>query len=285
MKKTIFVLFFSFILIALSSQADITANYDYPSYAGFEERAEANGYVVIYGDSAYGTSIGLSGTLRHNGDSALVCFMLRQNCPTNQVDSCYLTRNPHRCYVNNTARGFRIGTTNIIGNMMPTPAWFQVWFYMSNIRLHSHGPGLIDDWFSLLTVTPDTTDNGDSVVTINIDSLGYVYLQQVPLFGQQIHTYQASPANDPNGKKRATQGQWHLLQVFYDTRVTHSATVWVDGKLHSAANVTGREQGVAHFHFGMYASPACSTGTYATDEQFAAPVYDITEGMFLYMRP
>lgn len=271
------------VLLACEARADITGNYTHPFYAGYEERAEANGYVIIYGDSAYGTAIGLTSSPRHNGDSAFISFVLRQNCPDNQPDSCYLVRHPHRSYVNGTFRGFAIGTTNIVGSMMECPCWFQTWYYLANMPLHSHGPGLINDWFSPLTITQDTTDNGDSVVTVGIDSLGYAYLEHVPLQGQQIHTYQLGPTNDPSGAHRALQGQWHLLQVFYDTRVTHTAIAWIDGVKHSAANVTGRVLGVAHFHFGMYASPAVATGTLGNDETVVDQVESLEDGISRFM--
>lgn len=285
MKKILFLFAFALVALASLSRGDITAPYTYPMYAGFEERAESKGYVITSGNAQYGTSLSLSGsgTQRYAGDSALVGFNLRPNCLTNQPDSCY---NPHRAYVNFRNRGFALFTTHIIGEMAQCPCWFQTWYYVSNMRLHGHvdtlGNHLTSDWNSILTVTPDTTDNGDSVVTINEDTTNYLYLFHVPAVGQNVHSFQRTPANDPTGAMRLTRDKWHLIQVYYDNHITHSASVWMDGFLQSSAHIDGRLPGVAQYHFGLYTSPACSTGTVLNDEQMFTPIHDSLEGIFRF---
>jgi hypothetical protein len=249
-------------------------------YMPADERPEAYGYVVAYGDSAYGTSIGLSASPRYQGDSAVVAFILRANDTDNQSAGGY---KPHRGHIDYKYRGYAIGTTHIIGVEQQCPCYFGVWYYVSGLPLHSHSGGRDDDWNSIYTFTKDTTDNFDSVITVNENTQGYVYAQHVPLSGQAIHLYQADSINDPTGSKKLTRNKWHLVQVLLDTKYSHKITVWVDGKLSCIANVSGRTNTVAQWHAGLYSSAATGSGTVLNDEIYGAPVKDSLEAILIYM--
>lgn len=274
--KTHRIGFIASLLIFLSlAFSDETLPYRPYYYGTFEHRSEANGYVTTWGP-AYGTSIGLSPSSLY-GDSAVVGFVNHAN------DTDNVGHDVHRSYIIPRFFGHPVGdSVSYKGQSIQCPCFIQFWYKVQNMTLHGRPVG-IDDWNSLITLTPDSSDLFFPVVTVNEDTLQYVYLFHVPSFGQATHTYQAGPSNDPTGKKKLTRNKWHLIQQLYDNRVTHRTSVWINGMLTSSANLADSSGHICQFHAGLYCSPAVSSGTVLNDDMIIVSVIDSLDAAFRYM--
>lgn len=267
------------LLLATLATADITTVFRPPFYAGYEERAEAQGYVVTYGTTPWGTAINLSSSTV-SGDSSVVAFVVSANDTNNESSGGY---KPHRSYVQPQFQGYPIGdSTRQVGKYLQCPCWFQTWYKQFGVTLAVR-PGL-DDWSSPLTFrASDSGSTSDSVVTLSIDLDNYVQWQHVPTFGLATHTYQITNALDPKGLRKIRNSTWHLIQTFYDPKNLHRASVWVDGVLHSSANITGRHNVIGNWHAGMYLSAAVASGTVWNDETWLTTVRDSLDGIRRFM--
>lgn len=174
---------------------------------------------------------------------------------------------PHRAYptiqLHKTAEGsFR------------TPCLITLWVF-TDVELQPRDG--IDDWLSLVTLSPDASDLWSRTILVNLTTDGYLRLVHVPAQGQQQHLFQAGPSTPPPGDRdlRFPQGQWVRLDVYLDLDPQEGyAKVWQDGALVSHAQVYGGKGGLAQAHFGLYAGAALSAGTVYNDDLSIREVRD-----------
>lgn len=192
------------------------------------------------------------------------------------VDSCYSHKSwilgarastndgagaslPHRAY---PTMAFQKTT----GGTFKTPALITFYAWV-DIKLQAR-TGL-DDWFSPITVTPDSTTAWARVVTLTVGPEGYLSLMHVPLQNERILSYQASSAN--GGPKFPMRKMVRIdLYIDFDPRYGY-AKAWLDGKLVSYGLVQGGNGRLAQMHLGLYSSAATQ---YATDGKSPAVVYN-----------
>jgi len=121
----------------------------------------------------------------------------------------------------------------------------------------------IDDWFSFITLSPDSSDSWSRTVLVNVAPDGYARLVHVPNQGEQTYIYQ----EENNISMKFPFRQWVRFDVYIDFDETNGyAKVWQDGVLVSHANVNGGLGGLAQAHFGMYAAAAVEAGTIYNDK-------------------
>lgn len=183
-------------------------------------------------------------------------WILTARSPTNDGAGASL---PHRAYPT-------MAFQKTAGGTFKTPALitFYAWVDMK-LQVRTG----LDDWFSPLTVTPDSTTAWARVVTLTVGPEGYLSLMHVPLQGERILSYQASAAN---GGPKFPMRQAVRIDLYIDFDPTYGyAKVWQDGKLVSSGLVQGGNGRLAQMHLGLYSSAATR---YATDGRSPAVVYN-----------
>jgi hypothetical protein len=116
------------------------------------------------------------------------------------------------------------------------------------------------EWFSFMTLTPDSTDNWARTVLINLSDENIVHLMHVPEQGEGVRLFQTSSIKFP-------MKEWVKLSVCLDLDpVDGYAKVWQNGTLVSHAKVNGGNGKLAQAHFGLYAPPSMSQGVVFNDD-------------------
>lgn len=169
---------------------------------------------------------------------------------------------PHRAYVT-----IQFQKSNVLF-MQRALISIYVW---SDVTLKKRPP--LDDWFSIATITCDTSDNWSRTILVNLTAEGYIRLVHVPLQGEQTHTYQVTSSNNPTGTKKWQHKKWNRLDIYLDTDpVTGRAIVWQNGILMSKANVRGCSNSppltpyINQAHFGLYIAAAVPKATIYNDK-------------------
>ncbi len=257
----------------------------------FESHFEANGIVVTYG-SQFKTFINLDAGRVHSGDSSVRADI---SGPHNTVNCNYFSPDceRHRAYTVQRFRGHKVepnaDSTRYTGVRLKSPVWTDFWYRVSNLPLYCHHAPIDTgscDWESPATWLDDSTDNGADALTIVRDSAGYIHWEHVPTVDSSATTYQASLANDPTGAKQIHSGRWYHIQTYTDLDSLNGyGIVWVNGKVHSRANIHGRNGTLAQFHAGLYASSAVATGTVWNDGLFLMHVPDTNYAIKAFVRP
>lgn len=166
---------------------------------------------------------------------------------------------PHRAY---PTLQFQKATDGIYR----TPCLVTLWVYLDTPELRDLPDGQVDDWISLVTLSPDPADTWSRTVVVNLVHDGYLRLVHVPEQGEQQRIYQLEAADDPAGEHRFPQREWVRLDILIDFAETEGyAKVWQNGHLVSHAAVNGGNGGLAQAHFGLYASAALASGTVYND--------------------
>lgn len=136
----------------------------------------------------------------------------------------------------------------------PTPCVVQFWARIGGWRMR---PG---EWLSLATLTPDASDRWAPVVTVNVGWEGWLHLFHVPRQGLAERAFQRTDLPFPGGR-------WVRITVWIDFDPVHgAAAVWQDGKLMSAARVSGGDGSLDQLHLGLYAAPTLTHGVVRNDD-------------------
>lgn len=233
-----------------------------PAYTGplrsFETSFESiddfkNFYIVSPG--SYDSSHEISTENVIDGQSAHKAWIIRARNSHND-GSVYL---PHRAY---PTIQFHKTTEGIYR----TPCLVSIWVYL-DMNLVDRAAGSIDDWFSFITLSPDSSDNWSRTVLVNLTPDGYVRLVHVPNQGSQEYIFQADNSNDPGGSLLFPMNQWVRLDLLIDFDSDRGyAKLWQNGSLISHGLVNGGASGLAQAHFGLYAAAAVSSGTIYNDK-------------------
>ncbi|MBL8993006.1 MAG: polysaccharide lyase [Spirochaetia bacterium] len=189
-----------------------------------------------------------------DGSKIHKAWILKANDSDNNSTSGY---KPHRAYPT-------IQLQKTSGGIYRTPCLvtFYVWL---DVPLQSRSG--INDWVSLATLTPDSSDQWVRVVVANVTVDGYFRLVHVPNQGEQIYTYQAGADNDPGKTKLFPWRKWVRVDIFIDFDETRgSAKLWQNQVLVSQAQVRGGRGALAQAHFGLYAGAALGTGRVYNDK-------------------
>ena len=225
-------------------------------------------YIVTPGD--YDSSHGLSADQVHEGSFAHKAWILKARADTNDGWP-YL---PHRAYPTVQFHKTEDG-------IYRTPCLVSLWVNL-DIVLADRPSGQIDDWFSFITLSPDTSDDWTRTVLVNITPSGYALLVHVPRQGEQDRIWQASAATDPGGALLFPYRTWTRLDILIDFAAEGGyAKVWQSGQLVSHALVEGGEGALAQAHFGLYASAALASGTIWNDKLRIKEVADEAEALSL----
>lgn len=232
MKSTIipiYLISLSTALFLFSCGSDPAIAHEQPKQAGriystsFETIEEFNPfYIVPQGD--YDSSHELSEENVYAGTLAHKAWILRKRADTN--DGPYL---PHRAYpaiqLYKTSQG-----------SFTTPCLVSLWVNL-DMTLADKPHGQTDDWFSFITLTPDSSDAWERTVLVNIVHDGYLHLMHVPDQRQQDHIWQASSEND-SGSLAFPFRQWVKIDVYVDfSEANGYAKVFQNGNLVSHARL------------------------------------------------
>ena len=258
MKKTVTI----FALIGISLLVCSCANFSGPTYTGpprtfatsFESISDFDGFYIVP-QGSYDSNHDLSTLQVYDGTFSHRAWVVNARASNND-GLVYL---PHRAYPT-------IQLQKTTHGIYRTPCLISLWVYL-DMPLADRPPGSIDDWFSFVTLTPDSSDNWARTVLVNLTYEGHLRLVHVPRQGEQIHLYQASTLNDPGGALLFPQRVWVRLDVLIDFSASGGyAKVWQNQTLVSHANVEGGNYGLAQAHFGMYSSAAIASGTIYNDK-------------------
>lgn len=170
---------------------------------------------------------------------------------------------PHRAYV-------VIDLTKADGISYMGRALIQIYVYTDLLLQERVGT---DDWFSLATLSCDSSDNWRRTILVNLTTDGYIRLVHVPGQGEQTHTFQMSSSNNPSGNRKWKNKQWNRVDIYLDTdSLTGEAIVWQNQIKVSSANVRGCSFGdstlpyLVQAHFGMYSPATMATGVVYNDK-------------------
>jgi hypothetical protein len=137
-----------------------------------------------------------------------------------------------------------------------TPCLLTLWVNL-DVTLKQRPKGSISDWFSLITLTPDQSDNWTRTVVVNLTPDGYLKLVHVPNQGEQKWIYQADSINNPSKSLQFKMKSWNRIDVLIDFDAQNGyAKLWQNGQLVSSAKVNGGNGGLAQVHCGLYACAA-----------------------------
>jgi len=237
--------------------------------ASFESLAEFDGFYIVP-PGEYASSHELSSEKVRHGSRAHKAWIVAARASTNDGPE-YL---PHRAYPT-------IQLQETADGIYRTPCLVSLWANL-DISLVDRPAGSIDDWFSFVTLTPDSSDTWSRTVLVNIGPDGYARLMHVPRQGEQTCIYQASLATDPGGALMYAYREWVRLDVYLDfSSAGGYAKVWQNGDLVSHAAVEGGQAGLAQAHFGLYASAAIPAGTIYNDKLRIMEVADEAEAAAL----
>lgn len=288
MKK--FIALLVFIASVAWSQFPALSPYAPFLYYGFESRLEANGHALAYGWVPWKTSISLDGVIVKRGDSSVVHHVLAAHGPTNCNDLADTLCQRHRSYLIQRFRGHKVesatDSSKYTGVRLKSPIWTDFWYRYSNFTLRG---APYYDWESPATWLDDSSDGGGGLrggpVTLARDSAGYILFEHVPTFDSASRTYHASLSNDPAGLLQARPDKWHHIQVYMDLDSANGYGIcWVNGRVHSRANIRGMNGTLAQFHAGLYASPAVSRGSIWNDDLFLMHVPDTNYAIHRFIR-
>jgi hypothetical protein len=211
-------------------------------------------YVISPGD--YGSSHAITAEAVVDSCYSHKAWILAARASTNDGAGASL---PHRAYPSFAFQKTPQGT-------FKTPALITFYAWV-DIKLQVR-TGL-NDWFSPITVTPDSTTAWARVVTLTVGPEGYLQLMHVPLQNERILEYQASPAN--GGPKFPMRKLVRIdFYIDFDPKYGY-AKAWQDGKLVSYGLVSGGNGRLAQMHLGLYSSAATH---YAIDGKSPAVVYN-----------
>lgn len=267
-----YVLLLSMFLIIISCTNNYTPEQNTPLRSfetSFETESDFKGfYIVPPGD--YDSYHEKSSDHVYHGTYSHKAWILKARAENND-GLVYL---PHRAYPT-------IQFQKTPGGLFRTPCLVSLWVNLE-ITLTDRPSGSIDDWFSFVTLTPDTSDNWSRTVVVNITPDGYIKLVHVPNQGEQVRIYQSDAVNNPNGDLLFSQKEWVRLDILIDFNSTNGySKVWQDGVLISHAEVRGGNGYLAQAHFGLYASAAISTGVIYNDKLRIMEVINESEAITL----
>lgn len=131
----------------------------------------------------------------------------------------------------------------------------------------------IDDWFSFLTVSCDSSDNWARTILANLTTDGYIRLVHVPNQGEQTHIFQIDSVNNPTKSRKWKHQRWNRIDMYVDPdSVSGKAVLWQNQFKMSEANVrqcqfsTGMTPFIVQIHAGLYASEANTSGLVYNDK-------------------
>lgn len=274
MKSTIiriYLICLSTALFLFSCGSDPAIAQEQPKQAGriyttsFETIEEFDPFYIVP-PGEYDSTHELSEDTVIDGSLAHKAWILRKRADTN--DGTYL---PHRAYP--TIQLYKTPQGSFI-----TPCLISLWVNL-DMPLEDKPTGQIDDWFSFVTLTPDSSDAWKRTILVNIVHDGYLHLMHVPDQRQQDHIWQASRDND-DGSLAFQFAKWVKIDVFIDFSEQNGyAKVFQDGELVSHARVSGGEGRLAQAHFGLYASAAINEGIIYNDELIIREIADENAAM------
>lgn len=235
----------------------------------FESESDfASFYIVPPGD--YDSYHEISTEVVYHGDYSHKAWVLKARASNND-GIIYL---PHRAYPT-------VQFQKTSDGVFVTPCLVSLWVYL-DMDLVDRPSGSIDDWFSFITLSADTSDRWSRTVLVNLTPDGYIKLVHVPDQGEQTWIYQADSSNDPSGNLLFPQKNWVRIDVLIDFDSENGyAKVWQDGILLSHAKVNGGSGYLAQAHFGLYASAAVSSGVIYNDRLQIKRVVDELEAVSL----
>lgn len=186
-----------------------------------------------------------------------VARVVRANDADNESSPSYL---PHRAYPT-------VQFHKTDGGVYRTPSLISLWVYL-DMPLVDRPTGQIDDWFSFITVTPDTSDHWARTVLVNVGPDELLRLVHVPSQGEQEYTYHDTTVTFP-------QREWVRLDLYLDLRSEPgTARLWQNGTRIGEAEVRDAVGGLAQAHFGLYASAAVASGVIYNDHLRIVEVRD-----------
>lgn len=189
-----------------------------------------------------------------DGSKVHKAWVLKANDSDNNSTLGY---KPHRAYPT-------IQFQKTSGGIYRTPCLVSFYVWLDAALETRSG---INDWVSLATLTPDSSDQWVRVVVANVTVDGYFRLVHVPNQGEQIYTYQAEADNDPGKTKTFPYRKWVRVDIYIDFDETRgSARLWQNQVLVSQAQVRGGRGALAQAHFGLYAGAALSSGRVYNDK-------------------
>lgn len=173
---------------------------------------------------------------------------------------------PYRAY-----QTIQLNKATGIGYMEKTLLSVYIW-----TDIHLQDRVGIDDWLSLITMTCDTSDAWQRTILANLTIDGYIRLVHVPNQGQQNHTFQVGPSNNPTGSKKWKQKRWNRVDMYIDTdSVSGKAILWQNGVKMSEAPVRQCQGSIGtppltpyliQLHLGLYASAMLTYGVVYNDK-------------------
>ncbi len=251
-----------------------TPRYEGPARA-FESSFESlddftDFFIVPPGD--YASSHELSSERAHEGLLSHKAWILEAR----EDDNDGLVYKPHRAYPT-------IQLHKTLEGSYRSPCLVSLWVYL-DMELADRSPG-IDDWFSFITLSPDSSDSWTRTVLVNLDPEGYLKLVHVPRQGEQERIFQVDAASDPSGSQLFPYRTWVRLDVYIDLDADEGyAKLWQNGSLLSHALVEGGRGALAQAHFGMYAAAAVEAGSVYNDSLRIVEIGSEAEALELMAR-
>ena len=241
--------------------------------SSFEDVAEFSGFYIVP-NGQYESRHELSTERVHDGKYAHKAWITAARA----ADNDGWTYRPHRAYPT-------IQFQKTPGGVYRTPCLVSLWVWL-DMTLQKKPRGQTNDWFSFLTLSPDTSDNWTRTVVVDLAPEGYALLVHVPRQGLQNHIYQASALNDPDEKLKVPQKRWVRLDVYIDFASRDGyAKVWQDGMLISHGLVEGGTGSLAQAHFGLYAAASIASGVVYNDNLRVREVANEDEAQKLVSSP
>lgn len=241
--------------------------------SGFESAEDFSPFYVVP-SLAYGSDHALVETdtrgdlevVPRDGTSMHKAFIIAVNDDNNDSSRGY---RPHRAYP--TVQFHKTDGGVIRGPSLTT---FMVWL---DVELLDMPEGSIDDWFSLATLTTDSSDDWRRTVLANVGPDGLLHLMHVPDQGKQEYLYQSDSVRFP-------LRTWVRIDLYVDFSKTNGyAELWQDGTTVSSARVNGGTGALAQAHFGLYASARVPSGVVYNDSLRIRGVSGIDEARALVM--
>lgn len=230
--------------------------------------------------SAYGSTMDSSMEVVYHGILSHKHWIVEANGPDNEDPY-----DPHRAY-----QTIQLHKANGIGYMGKTLLSFYAW---TDIDLYNQ-PG-IDDWFSLATLSCDTSDNWQRTILANLTTDGYIRLVHVPNQGEQNHTFQINSTNNPSLSRQWKHKRWNRVDMYIDTdSVSGKAILWQNQFKVSEAPVRQCQGSVGtppltpyliQVHLGLYASERISRGIVYNDKLRLIEVANDSVATYLVSQP
>jgi hypothetical protein len=171
------------------------------------------------------------------------------------IYSSYLPSTP---YVNNNHRGYpTVQLYKLSVGPFVTPCLVTFWVWL-DVTLHAASPE--NEWFSLATITDDSSDAWNNSVLVNVSYDGFLHLMHVPWTGQKQYIFQTTTTTFPTK-------QWVKVEIYIDFSSPEGyVKVRQNGILVSHAKVYCRKKALSQLHFGLYAPPSLSSGVIYNDD-------------------